>query len=352
MHLIDFIKNNKEWKSRLTKPPYNIRISNEGNLYLFKYMTGNSFLTQEAIEARGCIVRIEGNNVRYVCRPFDKFFNYGEGKAAELDWNTAVCTEKIDGSLIKLYYDGERWRVATNGTIDAFKTDFGVLFERVLGCSYEVLCEGLDKSLTYMFELTTPETRVVIDYDDGLYFLAARNNETGEYVHIPNKTFIGYNVRIPKKYNLKNQTDTIKEVYGMSDEHEGIVVCDGNGNRVKFKSPAYLEIASITDMQKPSWDRFIELYQNETLDDYLAYNNKYAGEIAKYAETLNALKVRLETVKNDCFSVCSTRAEAAKWLIQKPESGYVFKCYTEPDLSPEEFLKNASKSYIKRLLEV
>ena len=39
-----------------------------------------------------------------MCYPFSKFHNFGGFHAAKLDWTTAVFTEKLDGSLIKLYY--------------------------------------------------------------------------------------------------------------------------------------------------------------------------------------------------------------------------------------------------------
>lgn len=67
----------------------------------------------------GTIVQKDSNNI--VCYPFSKFFNAGEHHAANLEWPTAVFTEKLDGSLIKLYFleaDGQ-WVVATNNTIDA-----------------------------------------------------------------------------------------------------------------------------------------------------------------------------------------------------------------------------------------
>lgn len=67
----------------------------------------------------GTIIQKDTNKV--VCYPFSKFFNAREHHAAELDWSTAVFTEKLDGSLIKLYFlEAEtQWVVATNNTVDA-----------------------------------------------------------------------------------------------------------------------------------------------------------------------------------------------------------------------------------------
>jgi hypothetical protein len=42
---------------------------------------------------------------------FKKFFNSEEGNAHKIDWNTAKVLEKLDGSLIQVYYDGfvDKW---------------------------------------------------------------------------------------------------------------------------------------------------------------------------------------------------------------------------------------------------
>lgn len=64
---------------------------------------------------------LQKNTNKIVCYPFSKFHNFGTSHAAKLDWSTAVFTEKLDGSLIKVYYlESEKdWIVATNNTIDA-----------------------------------------------------------------------------------------------------------------------------------------------------------------------------------------------------------------------------------------
>ena len=64
---------------------------------------------------------MEKNSNKIVCYPFSKLFNFGEKHTAKMDWETAVFTEKLDGSLIKLYFleSDNQWLIATNNTIDA-----------------------------------------------------------------------------------------------------------------------------------------------------------------------------------------------------------------------------------------
>ena len=70
---------------------------------------------------RAAGIVLQKNTNKVVCYPFSKFFNAGEHRAAQVDWTTAVFTEKLDGSLIKLYYleTEKQWVAATNNTIDA-----------------------------------------------------------------------------------------------------------------------------------------------------------------------------------------------------------------------------------------
>ena len=63
----------------------------------------------------------------------------------------------------------------------------------------------LDKYLTYIFELVSPETQVVIKYSNAcLYHIGTRNNITGtEY-------YLGIGIEKPKEYPLRNLDDCIK----------------------------------------------------------------------------------------------------------------------------------------------
>ena len=89
-------------------------------LYLFKYSQIDSPMGEKIVqESRGII--LDSSTVEWlpVSRPYDKFFNYSEGHAAEIDWSTARVYDKLDGSLVTLYWYGDKWNVATSGNPDA-----------------------------------------------------------------------------------------------------------------------------------------------------------------------------------------------------------------------------------------
>lgn len=117
-YLLEFIQNHPDdWEEKLSSNPYNLKISRDGPCVMFKYNQLSSDFSNPIVrEARGIIFRED--NWKCVRRAFDKFFNYGEPNAAEIDWNTAKVQTKYDGSLISAWFDDKKWHYSTNGTIE------------------------------------------------------------------------------------------------------------------------------------------------------------------------------------------------------------------------------------------
>ena len=99
-----------------------------------------------------------------VAYPYAKFFNYGESRAADVDWSTATVTEKVDGSLAILYWY-QQWHVASQTRPDGsgvlqsgqtFAEHFWQLFHEN---RYRLPKE---KHFTYIFELFTSEQPIVV----------------------------------------------------------------------------------------------------------------------------------------------------------------------------------------------
>lgn len=105
LQLLNFIKQNKEnWKEVLQQPPYSLIVKEDDDYILLKYNQLESDLSNLIVqECRGIILR--KSDLKVVCFPFKKFFNYHEPNAANIDWDGARVLDKIDGSLIKLWFD-------------------------------------------------------------------------------------------------------------------------------------------------------------------------------------------------------------------------------------------------------
>jgi len=274
MKIIEFIKANDNWKELLKKDPYNLMIKEENGFTLLKYNQFSSdFNLQIVQEARGIIL---DRDLNIVAHPFQKFFNYSEDNAAKIDFKTAKVQEKIDGSLIKLWYYKYQWYLSTNGSINAYTTPtsfyntpktFGHLFT-IATEKHNIKYSKLDKKYTYIFELVSLYNKVVIPYlETKIYHIGTRHNKTGQEIN----TDIG--IAKPKEYKFDSLYDVFKTAKKLPYNKEGYVVVDGNWNRVKVKSPAYVAVHYLKSTY--SEDKLLTLIRNGESEEFLNYFPEY-----------------------------------------------------------------------------
>ena len=185
----------------------------------------------------------------------------------------AVLIGKVDGSLIKIWWDYDGWVISTNGTIDAFKaecgdTTYGDLVQKVIDRIPNFL-KMLDRDYTYMFELTSPFNRIVVHYEGiNLWYLGRRNilddTEDSEGLELDGLLY-------PEVYPHTSLAECIAAAHVMGDDEEGYVVCDAEFNRIKIKGDEYLALHKMRGNGPLTVLRVIEMYQQGTLDDFVAY---------------------------------------------------------------------------------
>ena len=301
------------WEELLAAEPYNIKIKEDGPYVIFNYDQIRSDFSNPIVqEARGIIFKRDDWS-HPVCWAFNKFGNYGESWVKDIDWNTAFVSEKVDGSLMKVWWDGS-WKISTNGTIDAWKAeigdcripDFGYYFLEALGKYYS--CFGafvatLDEDKTYMFELVGPYNRVVIPYDEPeLYFLGARNKFTGEEFNCSplNAGALGMGrFKLPKQYPFNTLEHCIKITENFPWDAEGMVACDAQFNRVKIKSPAYVMAHYARNNNVINRKHLIKVILAGEAEEFLCYAADYKEELEKVQNLMNAYyKVGDQIVKS------------------------------------------------------
>jgi hypothetical protein len=234
--------------------------------------------------------------------PMKRFFNYGQGAAADVNWNdpSLKVLEKLDGTLCIVYWDPFifQWCVATRSVpeADLFMDNgiftFRTLFEKAVKdtCKFEFadLQSYLDKSYTYCFELTTPYNRIVVDYKTcGITLLAARNMKTLNE-EVPNDLGIVTVIGVPvvKSFSFNNVNELIDWVSSQNPmEYEGVVVRDGNFNRLKVKNAAYVAYNKVRDTLAASERNCVELILAEKDDDVVAF---LPEEIVKNLQKIKA----------------------------------------------------------------
>lgn len=405
MRVLNFIKENKDWRQLLTQPPYNLKIVEEPPYILLKYDMRTSDMSEEIVqECRGLILKediycaaewvfnekrntpsrmdLYEYNYCVVCRGFDKFFNYGEYQAASIDWESAVIQEKVDGSLIKIWWD-DKWRISTNGTINAFKTpvgdgqvikSFGHLFleaikdsaifkekniiepeekDLQLWCEHNVLENitldvwwSLNKDYTYMFELVSPYNRVVVPYTKAeIYLLGIRNIKTGqEYTGELN--FI--NAKPVKQYPLKSLSDCLKATEAMGYDEEGFVVVDKDFNRIKIKSPQYIAAHYLKNNGVQTTERLLNIIIEGEEEEFLNYFPEYKDSILNIKEYYETIIAEIEEAKDNMLKACKTynRKELAEWIRSNVDSNYtnaMFNLYDKKSKDAKEWFNKLFK---------
>lgn len=261
---------------------YGIDVVNYEDRIILNYNQINSHkyrFDQIVRECRGLILSLPNYDI--LSRSFDRFFNFGEDpNEKQINFNNLCVDEKLDGSLINVYFDNSNWCCATRkrafaeGTV-AIGKSFKELFEMSIGESLNSYMKGSDPNYTYIFELTSPYNRVVTPYTETVSFLlAVRNKYSGQYIdrNIIAKTFQLKNKRIytPKEYKFNSFDQLLKICKSLPATTEGYVCREGD-YRIKIKNPSYLAISHIRGEGVLSRKRIVFLVFKQEQDEYLSY---------------------------------------------------------------------------------
>lgn len=344
MQVLDYIRTNPNWEEDLAGAPYFVTTKWDGNYFLLKYnQLDSDFHLPIVRECRGSIFRKDGDDYICVCHPFDKFGNYGESYCPDIDWESALVQEKLDGSLIKLWYDNG-WHWSTNGTINAkdasldnlYLRNYQELIDLIVGPATDdpSFYDYLEPHTTYMFELVSPYNKVVVHYAASrLVLIGARYNDEEYHSKALDAIAKHLGVERPRMYNIHSLSDAIAATKFMSKDEEGFVVVDKNFNRVKVKSEEWLRAAHIRNNGVVTIKRILEAVDNGELDDMIAYCPEYdelIGDVTTQRDyiiaDLNFLvqhEINWLTIDNK-----KTLAAILKYKgYSSFESGYIFKYY-------------------------
>ena len=202
---------------------------------------------------------------------YTKFFNYGEEtRVDDIDWGTARVTEKLDGTLILLYYYDDAWQVATTGRADASgevsgakkqQTSFADLFWstfRQLGYRLPT-CDG---RFCYLFELMTRHNQVVVKHEKPRIVLHGIR-EVGVFPypeHLPEPFAAEYGWEVARTFPLSQLSEVLAACEPLEGtEAEGFVVTDQDFHRLKVKAASYVRLAHLKGRLENSRDNLLEV---------------------------------------------------------------------------------------------
>lgn len=322
------------------------------NLILFKYGIDAPMSEQLSREARGIILD-ESKNWEVVCYSYSRFFNYYEGFAAEIDWSSASVMEKLDGSLMQLFWYDGKWQVASSGLPDALGqvSDFNLTFKDLFWKTWETLRYRLPiyTQLSYAFELITKYNRIICKYPEPRIVLHGVRNLVTLSEVFPEPVAGLHKWDCVKSYPLQTFNEVVDFVKNFDPlKNEGCVVCDQFFNRIKIKSPQYVALANIRGGL--STKRLIEIVRLGESDEFLAYFPEFTKE---YEE----VKAKYENLASHIFSVycqvkdLESQKDFALTIKHLPYSGILFQLRKDSSKTVKELLAESRLEYVVELLK-
>lgn len=356
INLINYVNSHDDWQTSLKKPPYNFKtVRNDPDNpthWIFVYNLFDSDFTNPVVkEARGIVLDIQnGQVVGIVSHAFDKFFNWGDPNAADIDWSSAIVQEKLDGQLVRVSRYNDKLYWFTNGSFglntpvdytDDRVKNYQDLMNIALGDDLSWL-GNVSNGETVIFELTSRYNHIIVDYDEpkltllGMYAdtLLPKGDKYTVIRHAFNaenaKKILGCPYDIPKTYDAHN-FDEVKEMLSKFEgkTNEGVVVLDKYDNRVKIKCDDYLRIKYLLGENGITDDRLLIAVLNNEEDDLIEIG---ASDIV---QRIDAMKKRVADF-NQCVESYFAKARAkfaetnnarneyAKWALAQPEKNMWF----------------------------
>jgi RNA ligase len=300
---------------------------------------------------------------KLVAKVFGKFFNWEELNEIKqqqfLNHDKFYVFEKVDGCLSCLYnYEGN-WRLNSRGSFDSFASRAG---NRILQ-KYDL--KGLNPEVTYIFEVISPETKIIIDYhgEERLVLLGAYYTQSGQELNYATIQVIArsHGFSLPKVYFY-----TFEELFNirktLTHNEEGFVVKLLNGCRFKLKSLEYLKVAKLLqnctkrELWKQMVDGRIDIKNIAALlDEHQNEALKYRFELEEeYFNTLMDINEDFENVCQILFDKTSEEVKANPNVYAKEMAGTLEDCQIKIRYDGAMFscLRNKSlDKYIMKIIE-
>ncbi len=324
------------------------------HLVCLKYSQLDSPMGAKIVQQCRGIILDQANDWQLVSYPYDKFFNHGEGHAAPVDWSSAQVYDKLDGSLMTLYfYDGE-WRVQSSGTPDGAGevSGFGMSFAQLFWSVWAELGYQLpeDTKCCFMFELMTKYNRVVVlQPTNQLVLHGVRNIQTMAELE-PQLWSDKYGWQLVARHSLTSWPEVIAAAQLLDPMSlEGYIVCDRQFNRVKVKSPQYVAIAHLRSSF--STRRMLEIIMANEGEEFLAYFPEWTDIYQKIKRCYHELIQEIEDAyqQHQNIEVQKDFAAAIKHL---PYSGVLFSLRSGKAHSVKECLQSTTIHKMEQLLGV
>ena len=205
--------------------------------------------------------------------------------------------EFIEGTMINVFYDDEKWQIASRSLIGAKGQFFkgGKTFDRMF---YEALeqssfsFDDLNKSYCYSFVLQHPENRIVRNTRQPKLYLCEVYEITDNVVvsvDFRSDDSICDKVNVPEKYYDYTSWEEVEKTFNHRHTPyyvQGVVVKDGN-RRFKIRNEVYENVRQLRGNQPKSQFQYISLRRAGKVSEFLHFYPEFKEEFARYRSQIH-----------------------------------------------------------------
>jgi RNA ligase len=242
--------------------------------------------------ARGLILDVQREAV--IATPFPKFFNaFERGESVpDLPFETF---EKVDGSLIIIFWHDDAWRTATKGAFASVQAQWAAA--RLKTCDLS----GLRRGTTYLAEAVYADNRIVVRYaEEALVLLAAYDHSGQELSYDALRTTgEGLGWRVATRHSYGSVAELLATAKDLSREAEGFVVRFSDGLRLKIKGDEYRRIHALISRVTPlgMWEVMLagddlEKLRRDIPEEFWVDFDAIVAVLQQRLDTMLALAVR------------------------------------------------------------
>jgi len=289
------------------------------NIYVYKYTSKTvyeRYWNDYTLNLRGTVLDRFSNLISI---PFSKFFNYSEYPSLEFSDDTTYIYEKMDGALLNLFnYEG-KWNFATQQRFVSEHTERAM---KIFEGKYIKLMPILDPTKTYMFELISDVSHVIVNYEEeDLHLLGVRNNVTCEYDNFEyfnlrnmfSSAKILFKTKKPEEVNnFIANIDTI-----LDENSEGVVIYQPtNDIRVKVKTQRYIELHKLLYVNNER-AMFNSLIQNKNIVDETILKD-IPDEWYNNIKTMqNRIKSEMDRIISEVSIYVTDNRDVIRYMLEK-----------------------------------
>ena len=300
MELQTYINTHENYISDFKKLGFKVNSYKNLRIVSYPYDKKPEYNSQDDIYKlylKGAVIDINTNRV--ICLPPIKSLDISTESENQ---DGAIYQSLIDGTMINLFYHGDKWIISTRSEIGGYnkwtnKKSFRQMFDECC----ELDCDSLDKDMSYSFVMKHIENRNV----------SPVNNNELILVEVYN--FSEYNVKKLEREEYPELNCIIHDIY--TDREELMTLFQGpvipyyikgytvkyDNLRYKWINPYFEEVRNLKINMNNHLLNYIELRRNGNLKKYLRYYPEHNHLFNNYKEKLHDLSNDLFTTYKNVF---------------------------------------------------